>query len=160
MEPLPLAPLAAQIESSANAAWTELSGQRALTLQVDVLGAMNREFVGHQRQLRESSHANKTGAAEKDLSILTKQVAEVVERTNVLWTWLDQIARRKGKGGATADPGLLGNIAPLEEQRTGLMAAVDSLATAAQQVGRALENPPAVTADPVGDGSEGNREAG
>ena len=40
------------------------------------------------------------------------------------------------------------------------MAAVDSLATAAQQVRRALENPPAVTADPVGDGSEGNREAG
>ena len=159
MEPLPLAPLAEQIESAANDAWTQLAGQRALTLQVDVLSAMSQEFVGHQQQLRESSHANKAGAAEKDVSILTKRVAEVVERTNVLWTWLDQIPGRRGKGGATADPELLGNIAPLEEQRTGLMTAVDSLATAARQVRRALENPPAITADPAGDGSNGNREA-
>ena len=159
MEPLPLAPLAGQIESAANEAWAKLAGQRALTLQVDVLRTMSQAFVGHQQQLRESSPAAKGGAAEKDVSILATRVAEVVERTNVLWTWLEEIPDRKGKGGAAADPRLLGNIAPLEEQRTGLMTAVDRLTTAARQVLRALENPPAITADSVGDGNDGNREA-
>jgi hypothetical protein len=159
MEPLPLATLAEQIESAANEAWAKLAGQRALTLQVGVLRTMSEAFVGHQQQLRESSQGATGGAAEKDVSILATRVAEVVERTNVLWTWREQIPGKKGNGGAAADPGLLGNIAPLEEQRTGLMTAVNSLATAARQVLRALENPPAITADSVGDGNDGNREA-
>jgi hypothetical protein len=160
MAPLSLAELAGQIERDALDAWGELAGLMAAELSEKSLGKMHQPFVEHQKELHAQLRSPALASMETELDKIGQVVAGVIERINVLRTALIPVwARKKKAAGGSLSALPIGTIEKLERRRTELMDALGKLADAAKQLGRALENPPATSADPA-DGGDDNREVG
>lgn len=93
------------------------------------------------------------------LDKIEQGVAGVIERINVLRTALKPVWARKKKAEADSLGALpIRTIEKLERRRTELMEALRKLAHVAEDLRRALDNPPTTSADPA-NGDDDNREA-
>ena len=154
-----LAVLAGQIETDAIDAWDELAGLMAAELAEESLGKMHQTFVGHQKGLHTQLRGPAPPSIETELDKIEQGVAGLIERINVLRTVLKPVwVRRKKAADDSLDALPIETIEKLERRRTELMEALRKLASKAKDLRRALDDPPAISADPV-NGDDDNREA-
>ena len=160
MAPSSLAELAGRIETDADAAWNKLAGLMAAELAEQSLEKLHKTFVEHQKELHTQLRGPAPTSIETELDKIEQDVAGLIERINVLRTALKPVWVRKKKAAADSLGALpVGTIEKLERRRTELMEALRKLGSAAKDLRRPLDNPPATSTDPA-NGDDDNREVG